>query len=189
MAGAGVTTRTTPGLLTTPQQRDPDVDPPEPGYPQEAGQGENDDGDVLLEGEELFMTLSANEKEAWEIMMAEKTNSLTARKEKFEKWYDGFTRRRMFAYARARKLHEAFRQKAAFYVDLANYLSAVEAKVSDRNENKGQVKVGEDQIGTGDDSTVQVKTVQGQQQRQQGLQESAGQTAVNHGETVVVQQL
>ena len=160
--------RTTPGLL---QNGEPEAEEPL----------EPEDGleEITLEGEELFMTLTPEERDAWQKMMDEMETSIKARKEQFDKWYDGFNRRRMFAYSRVRKLQESFRQRADFYASLSEYLTAAKksgAKVK-FVENSTEV-----QGHTPSDNTQQGKPQEQQQQQQE-------QDTVNREETVTVKPL
>ena len=92
--------------------------------------------EVVLEGEELFMTLTPEEKESWEQMMKESESDLKNRKDKFEKWCDGISRRRMFAYSRLRKLQESFKQRASFYSDIKDYVATMEEKARRKSHPK-----------------------------------------------------
>nr|KAG5699154.1 hypothetical protein BaRGS_014453 [Batillaria attramentaria] len=83
----------------------------------------------ILEEDELFMALTQEERDAWRQMMEQRETTLKNSKEQFTKWYDGFTRRRMFAYSRMRKLQESFRQRGQFYAEVSDIMAAMEAKV------------------------------------------------------------
>ena len=171
--------RTTPGLLQNGE--------PEEEVPLES---EDDSEKVVLEGEELFMTLTQEERDAWQKMMDERETSIKTRKENFDKWYDGINRRRMFAYSRVRKLQESFRQRANFYTNLSEYLAA--AKKSGAKVKFAQ-NGGEGNGQTPSDNTQQEqqqqKQQQQQQQRQQQQPEQQHQENANSEETVTVKPL
>jgi hypothetical protein len=132
-AGVSNNGRSNPGLIRTPNIPEPESAAP---HPEIADHQAGTEEEVLLEGDERFMSLSAEERQIWEAMMAEREGNLKSGKEKFKKWLDGITRRRMFAYSRARKLHESFKQRSGFYGDLTAYLAMMENKVKDGQNQK-----------------------------------------------------
>ena len=126
------------------------------------------------------MTLTQDERDSWQRMIEERETSLKTRKEQYETWYDGITRRRMFAFARTRKLHESLRKRAGFYSDLSVYVSSLQAKAK---KNGGRVRFAtvdnasdneespQLQEANGQQTPLQQQLEQGQQQQQQQQQQ------------------
>ena len=167
--------RTTPGLL---QHQQPETEPPstEPETPT----GEETE-EVVLEGEELFMTLSQEERDTWQRLMEEMEDDRKARKEKFGQWCDGISRRRMFAFSRMRKLQEGIRQRAEFYADVSAYISAVEAKAKIRRTGGGGSTSGVDAGGEVEKGAEANANVSSSMSSQDEKQESKQQQAEDKG--------
>lgn len=187
MAETGVTAfgRTTPALLQTGQV---------------TTEGETE---PVLEEEELFMALTQEERDVWRQMMEQQETTLKNSKEKFSTWYDGITRRRMFAYSRIRKLQEGFRKRINFYGEIADLVAAMDAKLKTvdkvKVEQKGNIVNGESTANdtpsqnheqTPEQNQEQKPQQQQQQpQRQQQEQRQVSQETVVREQTVTVKPL
>ncbi|KAK7098163.1 uncharacterized protein [Littorina saxatilis] len=147
--------------------------------------------EVRLEGEELFMTLTPEEEAAWRSMVEQRQTTLTTQKEEFSNWKDGFTRRRMFAYSRIRRLQNNFRQRDGFYGNLAEYIAALEAKVKAKKKVKFQDSEGavNGQINNGQNNGQTENSGTSDTSQQQGQQLQGGKEAGEKQDTLAVIEL
>ncbi|KAL8609547.1 hypothetical protein ACOMHN_000603 [Nucella lapillus] len=177
-AGNGITSAMTTTLPAANDGRTTPASLQQNGHPEPEPETTEPEQEVVLEGEELFMVMSSEEEEEWRKRMEEMETNLQTRRDNFHRWHDGFTRRRMFAYSRLRKLQQVGRQRGVFLDDISAYIASVKPKV--KKDSKKNLKESQKTASQGKDTTVSRDS----QQQQRKLDETAADT-----ETVTVKPL
>ncbi|XP_067655665.1 uncharacterized protein [Haliotis asinina] len=120
-------------------------------------------GDVIDENlleEESFMTLTQKEQLAWEEMIQKLKHELEQRGKNFSEWADKITRRRMYAYARMKKLEKYQQAREGFYRDIDGFIETFHGdalRSSDEMETAVEKRDSQIQLGGGDGSGHGVK--------------------------------
>ncbi|RUS84358.1 hypothetical protein EGW08_007890 [Elysia chlorotica] len=83
--------------------------------------------DNILEEDELFMTLTEEERNEWETMMSDRSKQLEQSLSQHQAWAEDFTKRRMFAYCRMRKLIASYASRGKFLSDVTSHLTQAAA--------------------------------------------------------------
>lgn len=92
------------------------------------------------------LIITEEERKAFEYMLAQKREEMEKRDEMFENWVDRFTRRRMFALSRMRKLNKGRIERLQFYNHVDSYVKSVETVLNSESslsvlpEGEGDVK-------------------------------------------------
>ncbi|XP_046377488.2 uncharacterized protein LOC124149758 [Haliotis rufescens] len=98
---------------------------------------EQDDvtNDDLLE-EEAFMTLTQEEQSAWEDMIQKLKHELEQHGQDFSQWSDKITRRRMYAYARMKKLEKYHQTRQGFYRNIDGFIETFHGDVLNSDDKR-----------------------------------------------------
>ncbi|XP_046558628.1 uncharacterized protein LOC124267692 [Haliotis rubra] len=113
----------------------------------------------LLE-EESFMTLTQEEQSAWDEMIQTLKHELEQRGKDFSQWSDKITRRRMYAYARMKKLEKYHQAREGFYRNIDGFIETFHGDVlrsSDGMESAVVTRDAQIQSGGGGDRDNGVK--------------------------------
>lgn len=94
--------------------------------------------DDLLE-EEAFMTLTQEEQSAWEDMIQKLKHELEQHGQDFSQWSDKITRRRMYAYARMKKLEKYHQTRQGFYRNIDGFIEAFHGDVLKSDDKRDTV--------------------------------------------------
>ncbi|GFS18013.1 hypothetical protein ElyMa_001510300 [Elysia marginata] len=81
----------------------------------------------ILDEDELFMSLTEEERNEWEAMITHRSKQLEENMTSHKTWSENFTKRRMFAYCRMRKLISSYANRTKFLSDLTSSLNQMSA--------------------------------------------------------------
>ncbi|KAK3102730.1 hypothetical protein FSP39_013505 [Pinctada imbricata] len=120
-----------------------------------------DENDLDEYDPDLYIT--DEEKQAFEYMLTQKRDEIVERKEKFEKWVDGITRRRMFALSRIRKINQKYGIRKSFFGEVETFIRDVHTVLGPGGKDPDSM----DSLGAHPPSTATSESINGLEFRKQ----------------------